>query len=235
MDNRQDIATEYATQFFQFVPQSLIDEFSEGTNELVQEALVAIKKKITAKYSGKVEPEVIEASLKKIEDKYLLEFDKIYEKLGQWSKANVFRVPANVLLPEDAVWDVEAPSTIPSKLANINVEMEALRSKIKTAIYKKAVLTQSLESVEEICAKQEAKIKADEELFRKYNVSDWGDMLDFTKQNRTSVESKMELLETMTNANGEDDGQELSLLSNYKKLEIDKYCETFLDKFEESL
>ena len=133
------------------------------------------------------------------------------------------------------MWNVEAPSTIPSKLTNLNVEMEALRSKIKTAIYKKAVLTQSLESVEEICAKQEAKIKADEELFRQYNVSDWEDMLDFTKQNKTSVESKMELLETLTNANGEDDGQELSLLSKNMKLKVDKYCETFLDKLEECL
>lgn len=235
MDKRQDIATEYATQFFKFVPQSLIDEISEGTNELVQEALAAIKQKITAKHLGKVEPKVIEASLQRIEDKYLLEFDKIFEKLGQWSTANVLRVPGNVLLEEDAVWDTEAPSTIPSKLANTNVEMESLRGKIKTAIYKKAVLTQSLESVEEICAKQEAKIQADEELFRQYNVSDWGDMLDFTKQNNSSVKSKMELLETLTNANGEDDGRELSLLSKNMKLQVDKYCESFLDKLENEI
>ena len=87
MDKRQDIATEYATQFFKFVPQSLIDEINEGTNELVKDALAAIKKKITAKYLGKVEPNVIEASIQKVEDKYFLEFDKIFEQLGQWSTA----------------------------------------------------------------------------------------------------------------------------------------------------
>ena len=232
MDKRQDIATEYATQFFKFVPQSLIDDINEGTNELVQEALLAIKKKITAKHLGKVEPNVIEASLQKVEDKYLLEFDKIFEKLGQWSTAHVLRVPGNVLLEEDAVWDTEAPSTIASKLANINVEMEALRSKIKTAIYKKEVLTQSLESVEEICAKQEAKIQADEELFRQFNVSDWADMLDFTRQNKASVNSKMELLEALTDAEGEEEGRELSLMSKNMKLKIDKNCESFLDKLE---
>ena len=228
---RQDIATEYATQFFKFVPQSLIDELGEGTNELVQEALAAIRQKITSKHLGKVEPQVIEASLQKVEDKYLLEFDKIFEKLGEWSLANVLRVPANVLLPEDAVWDTEAPSTISSKLANVNVEMEALRSKIKTAIYKKSVLTQSLENVEEICTKQEARIQADEELFRKYNVSDWSDMLDFTKQNQDTMNSEMKKLEALTDNTCEDEEHKKSLLSK-NTLKIDKYCESFLDKLE---
>ena len=232
MDKRQDIATEYATQFFKFVPQSLIDEINEGTNELVKDALVAIKKKITAKYLGKVDPNVIEASIQKVEDKYLLEFDKIFEKLGKWSTANVLRVPGNVLLEEDAVWDIETPSTVASKLANINVEMEALRGKIKTAIYKKEVLTQSLEHIEEICAKQEAKIQADEELFRQFNVSDWSEMLDFTKQNKDSVNSKMKLLEALTDAKGEEGERELSLLSKNMKLKIDKNCESILDKLE---
>ena len=232
MDKRQDIAIEYATQFFKFVPQSLIDEINEGTNELVKDALVAIKKKITAKYLGKVDPNVIEASIQKVEDKYLLEFDKIFEKLGKWSTANVLRVPGNVLLEEDAVWDIETPSTVASKLANINVEMEALRGKIKTAIYKKEVLTQSLEHIEEICAKQEVKIQADEELFRQFNVSDWSEMLDFTKQNKDSVNSKMKLLEALTDAKGEEGERELSLLSKNMKLKIDKNCESILDKLE---
>ena len=77
-----------------------------------------------------------------------MEFDKIFEKLGQWSTASVLRVPGNVLLAEDEVWDTEQPSSVSHKLASVTVEMESLRSKIKTAIYKKSVLTQSLESVQ---------------------------------------------------------------------------------------
>ena len=66
MDRKHDVATEYATQFFEFVPQKLIDELSEGTNELVQEALAAIRQKITVKHAGRVEPGLIEASLRKV-------------------------------------------------------------------------------------------------------------------------------------------------------------------------
>ena len=43
---------------------------------------MAIKNKIIAKHEGEVEPEVIDVSLRKIQDKYLPEFDIIYDKLG---------------------------------------------------------------------------------------------------------------------------------------------------------
>ena len=80
MDAKQLSQTEYATQFFDFVPQSLVDELSENSNQLIQEALTTIKQKLTSKYSGKVDPEAISASIQKIEDKYLLETDKVFEK-----------------------------------------------------------------------------------------------------------------------------------------------------------
>ena len=51
MDGKE---TEYATQFFEFVPKSFVDELNEECNELISEALGVIKLKIMSKYEDKV-------------------------------------------------------------------------------------------------------------------------------------------------------------------------------------
>ena len=100
MDQKQK---EYSTQFFNFIPQSLVGELNEKSHEVVQEALEAIKARIVTRYEGKIEPAVLEESFKKIEDKYLLGNDEVYEKVERFLCANVLRVPHHVLLPEDQV------------------------------------------------------------------------------------------------------------------------------------
>ena len=223
--------TEYATQFFDFVPRSLVDDISEGSNELVQESLVQIKNRIIKKYDGKVEPSNIEESVKRIEDKYLLEMDTVYEKLSSFLCAHVLKVPGHVLLPEDKVWDPEQQSSSSSaKLTNINVELESLRSKIKTAIYKKTVLKQSLENIQEIVMKQEDKLQSDEEMFNNYNIKDWQDMVDFTNQNREALNKKIETLQKLTGDELCDvDDEKLSLFGRQKQSDIKKRCEEYLD------
>ena len=69
----------------------------------VGEALEAIKARIITRYEGKIEATVIEESFQKIEDKYLLGNDDVYEKVERFLCANVLRVPHHVLLPEDQV------------------------------------------------------------------------------------------------------------------------------------
>ena len=59
-----------------------------------------------------------------------------------------------------------------------------MKRKIKSALYKKTVLQQSLENVQEICQKQESKISSDELLYNNFNIGDWKDTVDFTNQNK---------------------------------------------------
>jgi len=225
MDQKQK---EYSTQFFNFIPQSLVGELNEKSNELVQEALEAIKARIVARYQGKIEPAVLEESFKKIEDKYLFGNDEVYEKAERFLCANVLRVPHHVLLPEDQVWDGgTASSGSSSKLANLKVELESLRNQIKTAKYKKAILQESLENVNELCQKQEERIKLDEELYNNCNVTDWKDVLDFSNQNREVVQKKLRNIQQLTENTGHEDVKYssrkhcLENLNNY--LDIEQY------------
>ena len=196
MDAKQQSQTEYATQFFDFVPQSLVDELSENSNQLIQEALTSIKQKITSKYSGKVDPDAIAASIQKIEDKYLLETDKVFEKVVSFLCARVLRVAGHVLLPEDQVWDTDPPPTT-SRLTNLNVELDTLRQKIKTAKYKNVLLKQSLDEVKEVSVKQQSKLETFDKIFKEFNVQDWRAIADLTAQDSEIMNKKIALLENL--------------------------------------
>ena len=171
--DKNNTKTEYATKFFDFVPQTMVDEISEDANELIQGALEDMKQKISSKYADKVDSTVIQNSIDKIEEKYLFEMDKIFEKLVSYLCAHVLSVPNHVLLPEDTVWDSDTSGpNCSNRLAKVNVELDSLRNKIKSALYKKTVLQQSLENVQEICQKQESKISSDELLFNNLSIRD---------------------------------------------------------------
>ena len=236
MDSKHNQATEYATQFFDFVPQCFVDELNQSCQELVMDALGVIKTKIAGKYDGKLDPAVMEASMQKVEDKYSEEFDKIFEKVGKFTTENILRVPAHVLLPEDEVWDTERPGSISAKSANVDVELEALRNKIKTANYKKTVLRESLKDMEAICVKQEAKIKADDELFKQYNVGDWRHIVDLMEQDKASLTKNLNILEKLTKSERDNEANEYKyILDKQKRVKIAKYCESYLDNLQQEI
>ena len=132
----EDKDTEYATQFFQFIPKSFLDELNEESNDLISEALGAMRQKILSKSDEVMHP-VIEKCMEAVEEKYLLEVDNIFEKLSSSLSSGVLAVPHHVLLDEDEPWDDVKPSEAITRLANTNASMEELREKIKTASYKK--------------------------------------------------------------------------------------------------
>ena len=45
----EDKDTEYATQFFEFIPKSFVDELNEESNDLISEALEMMKQKIVSR------------------------------------------------------------------------------------------------------------------------------------------------------------------------------------------
>ena len=230
MDKR-NVQTEYATQFFDFVPQTMVDEICEDANELLQGALGAMKQKVTSKYSDKVDPAVIQNSVEKVEEKYLFEMDKIFEKLASYLCAHVLTIPNHVLLPEDSTWDSDTSGpNCSNRLAKVNVELDSLRNKIKSALYKKSMLQQSLESVQEICQKQEDKINADEALYNNHNIGDWKDTVDFTKQNKEALDKRMRVLEQLRE--GEVEDQE-HLLSKKDSLEIGRLSRAYLENYQQ--
>merc|ERR1712079_349563 len=167
------------------------------------------------KYEGKLDPAVMGASMQRVEDKYSEEFDKIFEKVGKFTTENILRVPAHVLLPEDEVWDSERPGSISAKSANVDVELEALRNKIKTANYKKTVLRES---------------------FKQYNVGDWRHIVDLMEQDKASLTKNLNFLEKWTKSERDNEANEYKyILDKQKRVKIAKYCESYLDNLQQEI
>ena len=145
----------------------------------------------------------IENCMEAVKDKYLLETDNVFEKLSSSLSSGVLTVPRHVLLDEDEAWDDLKPSEALTRLANTNASMESLRSKIKTASYKKMVLSNSLETIQEIRQKQQQNIRAYEELLNSFNVSDWADMVDLTLEKKKSLSKQIEAIDPNANLTAE--------------------------------
>ena len=187
----EDKNTEYATQFFEFIPKSFVDELNEVSNELISGALELMKLKIVSKFETKVIQPDIEKCMGAVEEKYLLEVDNIFEKLSSSLSSGVLAVPQHVLLDEDEAWDDMKPSEALTRLADTNASLEALRNKIKTASYKKMMLSRSLETIQDIRNKQQDDIKAYEEHLSSFNVSDWKNIVDLTQEKKNSLSKRI--------------------------------------------
>jgi len=194
---------EYAAQYFGFVPSSFVDDLSEDSIDLVTNSLQAMKQQVMKKLPGRFVQSELDESFKKVEEKYQDNQEKIFEKLGSFLCAHILKIPSHVLLPEDEAWDGETSAGVASKLLTVNTEMEVMRDNIKSALYKKAVLSAELENIQEVCKKQEVVIEKDKELFHKHSVEDSKDLMDFTMQNKKGLVSKSKELEAVMGTLGE--------------------------------
>ena len=228
MDGKE---TEYATQFFEFVPKSFVDELNEECNELISEALGVIKLKIMSKYEDKVPQPEIEESVGRVEDKYLLEVDNTFEKLSAFLTQNVLTIPSHVLLPEDEVWEDSRTSEVVKRMANTKSANETLRSRIKTAMYKKTMLTESLQTIRDICQKQESNIKSYDELVNNFNVSDWRDCVELTLENKRNVTKRLAALDEQSNL--DPNAKTESLFTSRQQSINSKNCRRILDELQD--
>ena len=73
--------------------------------------------------------------------------------------------------------------------------MEALRNQIKTASYKKMMLSKSLVTIQDIRTKQQANIKEYSEHLNSFNVSDWKDMVGLTLENKVTLTNRMKAIQ----------------------------------------
>ena len=221
----EDKDTEYATQFFGFIPESFADVLNEESNDLISDALEAMKQKLVSKFD-KVTQTDIETCMGAVEDKYLLEVDNIFEKLSSSLSSGVLAVPHHVLLDEDEAWDDVKPSEAITRLANTNASMEELRDKIKTASYKKMMLSRSLETIQDITNKQQDNIKAYEEHLNSFNVSDWKVNVDLTMEKERNLSKRIEAIPTDADLSPEDES-----LFSYKQQNINsKNCARILEE-----
>merc|ERR1712059_224064 len=129
--------------------------------------------------------EELDSGFKIVGQKYQMNVEKIFEKLGSYVCAHILRVPDHVLLPEDSDWEEQDRVGVVNKLAASNNEMTAIRNRIQNNIYRRAVLTTELEKV----------IAKDDQLFGKLDLENMKDITEFclvTKQSQASKKKELE-------------------------------------------
>merc|ERR1712179_768780 len=103
-------------------------------------------------------------------------------------------------------WDGETSAGVDSKLITVNTEMEVMRDKIKSALYKRAVLTCELEKIQDVCTIQKkVLIGRGKEL----------ELVTGEKSEGASVEDKLEL-----------DNR----IINKRRAELDPACDFIVNK-----
>ena len=84
--------------------------------------------------------------------------------------------------------------------------------------------------------KQEAKIKADDELFKQYNVGDWRHIVDLMEQDKASLTKNLNILEKLTKSERDNEANEYKyILDKQKRVKIAKYCESYLDNLQQEI
>jgi len=212
--NASNADREYAAQFLGFVPSSFVDDLSEDSIELVASSLEFMKQKIVKTFPDKCEQVEVDKAFKKVEVKYQENQEKLFEKLGSWVCAHIFKIPGHVLLTEDEAWDGETSAGVASRLITVNTEMEVMRDKIKSALYKRAVLTSELEKIQDVCTSQEKVIEKDRERLKKCSIEDCKDLMDFTIEKKKVLAGRGKELELVS-------GEKSDSASVEDKLDLD--------------
>lgn len=219
---KEQISREYTAQFLGFLPSDLVNEISETCMELVTDGLEAVKGQVQKKLPGKFKQEELDSGFKIVGQKYHMNVEKIFEKLGSYVCAHILRVPNHVLLPEDSAWEEQDRVGVINKLAASNNEMTAIRNRIQNNIYRRAVLTAELEKVEQVCKVQEEMIVKDEQLFGKLDLENMKDITEFCLVSKQSQASKKKELEQARGGLARKRGMDCISSGAIKKKKVDE-------------
>jgi len=188
-----DRDNEYAMQHFGFQPAEPADDFSQSTMELLGSVLNAMKAKLVEKQPN-IESDEMDHSFKKIEQLYTEKMERVFNKVGSYWAAHVFRIPPHVLLPEDEAWDGQTQAQVNKKLERAKVMMEEERDRIQNLIYKKEVLRRKLGKVDTAIVSQEQVLAEDQEVKYALDLDSLEDSLAaITLRNRSLLTRKANL------------------------------------------
>lgn len=144
---------EYATQFFEFTPDSFVDTISFSSTDIIDEELNKLKKTLSEKFSNKISERELEDCFTIVKDQYTEAAEKVLTVFGKYLKKNILCVPRHVLLPEDKA-HAGRPFT-GDDLENSLKNVDNLCLKIRNAKYKRAILQAKLANLQKVSLRQE--------------------------------------------------------------------------------
>ena len=163
---------------------------NSSAQELLASALKALGQQLEKKQPH-LAAETVSSSLKKIGDGYGVKVESVFEKLGSFCVAHIFRIPRHVLLPEDEAWDGQTQSRARAKLNAVEQELQRRRERVQDHIYKKHMLTTKLARVERACELQEQVLAAASAQERRLDLGQVDDRLAATQLNYRLLQTRL--------------------------------------------
>lgn len=185
---------EYTIQHFGFDPSTLVEEITEDSFDYLSQGLGAIKQQVIKKKSGKFKVEELEKGLQAVEHKYKEFFERKLDSLAVYLNEHVFKIPQHVLLNEDSPWDDLSQSVAKSRSGSVNAEMEKMREKYKTLLYKKTYLRCYMEKLKGVCISQEETIQREVCLKEKFGLVEVDEMVGFLSSQQNLLSTKLNSL-----------------------------------------
>ncbi|XP_078693833.1 protein MIS12 homolog [Branchiostoma floridae x Branchiostoma belcheri] len=142
-DMSEDAHAEYAVQYFGFTPQSFADGVFNVMVDNLYDTMDAAEHYLVSR-NRDVPKEEVKAGTQEVILKFLQAFKKAFDKLELYLLSNLFHLPNYVLLPEDKV---QMEQYTPEEEAQLDEELDALRQKIRNAVYVNTCLKQELEDL----------------------------------------------------------------------------------------
>jgi len=139
---------EYETQFFGFTPESFVDGVYNAVNDYVVDCFQELENILKSEplLSSAVTEEQLQAESDKMANNFYRSIDVAFDRFEVYVKNNIFKIPANVLLPEDKVHCNHQYTVEDEK--QIDKELEELEKKIKAAKYVNSALKQEIKDLD---------------------------------------------------------------------------------------
>jgi len=212
---------EYTVQHFGFDPANLVKEITEGSLEFLSDTLGAIKMQIRTKKSGKYKEDELDKGIEALKKKYTEHIEKKYDCVAAHLDAKIFKIPQHVLLKGDTAWDALTHLVAKTRLVAVNSEMEKMREKYKTCVFKKTYLRSYLEKLKSICTYQEEAIQKEVDMKEKFGLAEGVEIVDFCASHADKLTAKLNTLHTMKKALKRKSGEDDVFRSKKMKLDLD--------------
>ncbi|XP_022093843.1 protein MIS12 homolog isoform X2 [Acanthaster planci] len=144
--------------------------------------------------SNPVSRECVREASDKLFGHFLKAVDKNFDRLESYLKKNLFHIPSNVLLPEDAVhWqDYSAKDD-----AKLDADLENLRQQVRNSLYVNARLRQWLQEAEVAQAQLDGfllRVNNLHQILSKAKISDLSESIIFTAGKARKLKEQLNLV-----------------------------------------
>ncbi|XP_031567833.1 protein MIS12 homolog [Actinia tenebrosa] len=147
-NREEDKNYEYETQFFGFTPKSFVDGVYNAINDYVSDCFKELEKLLSNEptLTKDCTAEQIHQKTDQMLSKFYESMDVSFDRLEIFLMQNIFKIPPNVLLPEDKIH--ESHNHTKDEEVKMDDEIQELLRKLKAAKYVNKALKQEQKELE---------------------------------------------------------------------------------------